>query len=66
MLESNKVGKIIGWTAMALALIGFFLWQIPLGIVAIVLGLIGLATPEKGLNWTAIAFGAIAMIIGII
>jgi len=66
MLESTKVGKIIGWTAMALALIGFFLWQIPLGIVAIALGLIGLATPEKGLNWTAIAFGAIAMIIGII
>jgi len=66
MLQSTKVGKIIGWTAMALALIGFFLWQIPLGIVAIVLGLVGLATPEKGLNWTAIAFGAIAMIIGII
>ncbi|WP_423190134.1 C4-dicarboxylate ABC transporter [Alkalibacterium sp. f15] len=66
MLESSKVGKLIGWTAMALALIGFFLWQLPLGIIAIVLGLVGLATPEKGLNWTAIAFGAIAMIIGII
>ncbi|OJF91203.1 hypothetical protein [Alkalibacterium sp. 20] len=66
MIESSKVGKLIGWTAMALALIGFFLWQLPLGIIAIVLGLIGLATPEKGLNWTAIAFGAIAMIIGII
>lgn len=66
MLGSSKVGKIIGWTAMVLSLIGFFIWQIPLGIVAIVLGLVGLATPEKGLNWTAIAFGAIAMIIGII
>lgn len=66
MLNSTKTGKIIGWVAMALALIGFFIWQIPLGVVAIVLGLIGLATPEKGLNWTAIAFGAIAMIIGII
>ncbi|MFO8069155.1 MAG: C4-dicarboxylate ABC transporter [Alkalibacterium sp.] len=66
MLASSNVGKLLGWTAMALALIGFFLWQIPLGVIAIVLGLIGLTTPEKGLNWTAIAFGAIAMIIGII
>lgn len=66
MLNSTKTGKAIGWAAMAIALIGFFIWQIPLGIIAIVLGLIGLATPEKGLNWTAIAFGAIAMIIGII
>lgn len=66
MLKSSKVGKIIGWTAMAVALIGFFIWQIPLGVIAIALGLIGLASPEQGLNWTAIAFGAIAMIIGII
>lgn len=66
MFNSSKVGKIIGWAAMALSLIGFFIWGIPLGLVAIVLGLVGLATPEKGLNWTAIAFGAIAMIIGII
>lgn len=65
-MNSDKIGKIIGWAAMALALIGFFIWNIPLGLTAIILGTIGLATSEKGLNWTAIAFGAIAMIIGII
>lgn len=65
-MNSDKVGKIIGWAAMALALIGFFIWNIPLGLIAIILGALGLATSEKGLNWTAIAFGAIAMIIGII
>ncbi|PRY80986.1 C4-dicarboxylate ABC transporter [Alkalibacterium olivapovliticus] len=65
-MGSDRVGKLIGWVAMALALIGFFLWNIPLGLAAIALGGIGLASPEKGLNWTAIAFGAIAMIIGII
>lgn len=66
MIKSDQIGKLIGWTAMALALIGFFIWNIPLGIAAIILGGIGLLSPEKGLNWTAIAFGAIAMIIGII
>ncbi|MER2064149.1 MAG: C4-dicarboxylate ABC transporter [Alkalibacterium sp.] len=66
MLNSTKVGKIIGWIAMAISLIGFFAWGIPLGIAAIILGLIGLASPEKGLNWTAIAFGAIAIIVGIL
>lgn len=66
-MGSDKVGKLIGWSAMALALIGFFIWNIPLGLAAIALGVIGvLASSEKGLSWTAIAFGAIAMIIGII
>lgn len=66
-MNSDKTGKIIGWLAMALALVGFFVWNIPLGLVAMILGVVGVvATPEKGLNWTAIAFGAIAMIIGII
>lgn len=65
-MGSDRLGKLIGWTAMALALIGFFVWNIPLGIVAMILGALGLLTPEKGLNWTAIAFGSIAMIIGII
>lgn len=66
MIKSDEMGKLIGWTAMAIALVGFFVWNIPLGVVAIILGALGLASPEKGLNWTAIAFGAIAMIIGII
>lgn len=62
-----QTGKIIGWVAIVLALIGFFAWSILLGFIALVLGIIGVVTtPEKGLNWTAIAFGAIAMIIGII
>lgn len=66
-MNSDNMGKIIGWLAMALALIGFFVWNLALGLIAMVLGVIGVvATPEKGLNWTAIAFGAIAMIIGII
>ncbi|GAA0363574.1 hypothetical protein GCM10008932_15050 [Alkalibacterium iburiense] len=66
-MNSDNMGKIIGWLAMALALIGFFIWNIPLGLIAMILGVIGVvATSEKGLNWTAIAFGAIAMIIGII
>ncbi|GEN50278.1 hypothetical protein [Alkalibacterium pelagium] len=65
-MKSDKVGKLIGWAAMAIALIGFFVWNIPLGLAAIILGTVGLASNEKGLNWTAIAFGAIAMIIGII
>lgn len=66
-MNTDQMGKVIGWLAMALALIGFFVWNIPLGLIAMILGVVGVvATPEKGLNWTAIAFGAIAMIIGII
>ncbi|WP_161878525.1 C4-dicarboxylate ABC transporter [Alkalibacterium sp. MB6] len=66
-MNSDNLGKILGWLAMALAVVGFFVWNIWLGLAAMVIGLIGLvSTSEKGLNWTAIAFGAIAMIIGII
>lgn len=63
---SDQVGKVIGWVALALSLIGFIVWNVPLGIIAMILGAIGLASTQKGLNWTAIAFGAIAVIIGII
>lgn len=65
-MMTAQIGKIIGWIAIALSVIGFIIWSIPLGIVSMILGAIGLISPEKGINWTAIALGAIAVIIGII
>jgi hypothetical protein len=65
-MMSDQVGKVIGWIAMALSVIGFVVWHVPLGIAAMILGAIGLASTQKGINWTAVAFGAIAVIIGII
>lgn len=63
---SDQIGKIIGWLAIGLSILGFFVWAIPLGIIAMILGAVGLASPQKGLNWTAIAVGAITVIVGII
>ncbi|MFC6464019.1 C4-dicarboxylate ABC transporter [Marinilactibacillus sp. GCM10026970] len=63
---SASIGNTIGWTATALSFIGFFIWNIPLGIIAMLLGLAGLMSDQKGVNWTAIGLGAIAVIIGII
>lgn len=65
-MMSDQVGKIIGWIAIVLSVIGFIIWHVPLGIAAMILGAIGLASPQKGINWTAVAFGAIAVIVGII
>ncbi|SDI64416.1 C4-dicarboxylate ABC transporter [Natribacillus halophilus] len=56
-------GQWLGWIGIIAAVIGFFWAPIFLGIVAIVLGLITLATPQKGLAWIAIALGAITLII---
>lgn len=63
---SQNVGKYMGWASTILAVIGFFVWSIPLGLIAMVLSLIGLASPERGINWTALALGAIAVILGIL
>jgi hypothetical protein len=63
---SNTVGKWLGWLGVIIGVIGFFWAQITLGIIAGVLGLIGLASPEKTLSWMAVGAGVIALIIGFI
>lgn len=64
---SDNIGTIIGWSAVVLSIIGFFIWSIPLGAIAMVLSVIGLLASEvKGLNWTALALSAIAIILGIL
>lgn len=62
-MDESK-GKMMAIIGIVVAIIGFFFWQILLGAVAIVLGILALGSPQKGLGWAAIVLGAIACIIG--
>ncbi|MZQ86245.1 C4-dicarboxylate ABC transporter [Paenibacillus sp. 5J-6] len=56
-------GKWLGWIGIILAVIGFFYAPVWMGSFAVVLGLICLATPKKGLAWWSVALGVMAFII---
>lgn len=59
-------GLWLGLLAIALAVLGFFWLPMPLGFFAIVLGIYGLRSPYKVINWIAIVLGTIILVLGII
>ncbi|EKU93603.1 Uncharacterised protein [Alloiococcus otitis] len=64
---TDQQGKYIGYLAIALSIIGFFIWGIPLGIIAMILSAIGVWQSDiKGLNWNSLALGSICVIIALI
>lgn len=64
---SEQQGRYMAYAAFALAIIGFFIWGIPLGLIAMAISALGVYKSEtKGLNWNALALSAITVIIGII
>ena len=64
---TDQQGKYIGYLAIALSIIGFFIWGIPLGIIAMILSVIGVWQSDiKGLNWNSLALGSICVIIALI
>ncbi|MDQ0875909.1 hypothetical protein QFZ77_004568 [Paenibacillus sp. V4I3] len=60
---NEMTGKWLGWIGIVLAIIGFFYAPIWMGSIAVILGLICLATPKKGLAWWSIGLGVMALII---
>ena len=64
--SSNNKGLWIGILAIALAVLGYFTFQMPLGFLAIVLGVYGVTKSQKTLNWIAIVLGTIVLVLGII
>lgn len=64
---SEQQGRYLAYAAFALAIIGLFVWGIPLGLIAMAISAFGVYKSEtKGLNWNALALSAITVIIGII
>lgn len=63
---TEDVGKWLGWSGIAVGVVGFFWLHIWLGAAAIVLGVVGLFSPQKILNSVAIAAGAVALILGFV
>jgi hypothetical protein len=60
----NEVtGNVLGWLGIIAAVVGFFYAPIWLGIAAVVLGLVTLASPQKALAWVAVVLGVITLII---
>lgn len=55
-----SLGMWIGWIGIVLAIVGFFYYPMILGASAVVLGLVGLTSPQKFLAWISIVLGAIA------
>lgn len=51
---SNTTGQWLGWIGILVGIIAFFWQPVWMGVAAVVLGIIGLFSPQKGLNWTAI------------
>jgi hypothetical protein len=62
---SDMTGKVLGWLGIVVGVIGFFFAPIWLGIIAVVLGLITFASPQKVLAWLAIIIGVIVLLIQI-
>ncbi|HEX6922678.1 MAG TPA: hypothetical protein VF149_02550 [Bacillales bacterium] len=54
--------SIIG---IVVAIIGFFVAPVPLGIIGAVLGVIGLWGPARDWAWAAIIVGLIVLILGL-
>ncbi|MBO7743476.1 hypothetical protein I8J29_04675 [Paenibacillus sp. MWE-103] len=60
---NEMVGKWLSWIGIVAAVIGFFYASVWMGGIAVILGLVGLATPIKKLAWLSIGLGIIAFII---
>lgn len=65
-MSKSLIGKIIGWLAVAAAIIGILYQMTVLGIVAIVLGIIGyfLKAGVNRISLTAAAMGIVALLLG--
>ena len=59
---NKTTGSWVGWIGILLGAISFFWQPLQIGIAAVVLGIIGLTSPSKGVNWGAIIIGAISLI----
>ncbi|HET7577636.1 MAG TPA: hypothetical protein VFK33_00010 [Bacillales bacterium] len=55
----------LSWIGIALAIIGFFIAPVLLGIVGGILGVIALWGPQKSWAWLAVIVGAVVLIIGL-
>jgi len=60
---SKMAGLWIGWLGVIVAVVGFFFVPYWLGVIAIFLGLIVLASPQKALGWSSLVLGIIAILI---
>ncbi|MDP4162363.1 MAG: C4-dicarboxylate ABC transporter [Bacillota bacterium] len=60
---SEMTYKLLAWLGIVVGVIGFFFAPIWLGIVAVVLGLVSLASSQKVLAWLAIIIGVIVLLI---
>ncbi|MBC8588517.1 hypothetical protein [Paratissierella segnis] len=63
---NDKTGKWLGWLAIIAAVIAFFWQPTAMSIIGIVLGIIGLFSPQRTLNGIAVAIGVIALIVGLV
>lgn len=60
---TELTGKILGWLGILAGIVGFFLAPLWLGAIAVILGLITLASPQKVLAWISIVLGVIVLLI---
>jgi len=62
---SENAGKWLGWIGLVLGVLGFFWLRIWFGVAAVIMGAIGLASPQKKLNTVTVVAGAVAIALGI-
>ncbi|CRK81080.1 C4-dicarboxylate ABC transporter [Neobacillus massiliamazoniensis] len=60
---SDLTGKILGWIAIVVGVVGFFVAPVWLGAIGIILGLITLGSPQKVLGWVAVVIGVIVLLV---
>ncbi|WP_162890735.1 C4-dicarboxylate ABC transporter [Suicoccus acidiformans] len=60
---SNQAGQWLVWIGIICAVVAFFWQPVWMSVIAIVLGMIGLFSGQKNLNWAAIIIGVIALIV---
>lgn len=63
---NKRTGNWLGWIGIIAAIIGFLFEPFWFSGAAVLLGLIGLASPKKPLNWTSITLGVAAILFGMI
>ena len=64
---SEQQGKYIAYLSFALSIVGFFVFEKILGLIAMAISVLGLLKSEnKTMNWNALTLGAIAVIIAFI
>lgn len=55
----------LSWIGIVIAIIGFFVAPLWLGILGAILGIIALWGPEKSWAWVAVIVGVIVLLIGL-